>query len=414
MIVLILPLKSKKLSDSSMYSKITAKFLLFSLFIVLVLSCNNKRTSTTRAFYYWKTELEFNNPDDSLLCELQVKDLFVKYFDVDWSPNYKMPVPLGILRPYWWGMEELSNIIPCIYITNDVFKKCNKQELDTLVSKIYRKINFINSDYYQFFALKIQDSIEKANTRLIESLKKQNYNSWEIDDILKFDEVSESERKKIHEPIEIQIDCDWTASTKENYFYFLKACKNKFKNTRISCTLRLWQYKYRKAAGIPPVDRCMLMCYNVNSPKNYETQNSIAEFEEIKKYFQEYDYPIKLDIALPVFCWGVLFKNHQFNGIIGNIAKEEMEKDTAIYKKISENKYMFKVDTVIGNTYIRCGDELKIEQVSDNELEKIAHFIDNNIKLDNTSRITFFSWDINYLNNYGLQNMEKYYNIFKH
>jgi hypothetical protein len=62
---------------------------------------------------------------------------------------------------------------------------------------------------------------------------------------------------------------------------------------------------------------------------------------------------------------------------------------------------------------VRYGDEVKLEQTDSAELSKIIDLVNNNIKLQNGARIAFFSWDTNYIKQYGIENFEKYFKSFR-
>ena len=74
-----------------------------------------------------------------------------------------------------------------------------------------------------------------------------------------------NEANDIENVKEIQIDCDWTASTQEAYFEFLHYLKEKAKDKQIqlSATIRLHQLSMTP----PPVDRGILMMYNTGDVK---------------------------------------------------------------------------------------------------------------------------------------------------
>ena len=57
-------------------------------------------------------------------------------------------------------------------------------------------------------------------------------------------------------------------------------------------------------------------------------------------------------------------------------------KDTIKVKKTSEDKYVLQDDVLIGQTYLRNGDEIRIEKISDNEIDKMISIIKNKIKMD--------------------------------
>ena len=66
----------------------------------------------------------------------------------------------------------------------------------------------------------------------------------------------------------------------------------------------------------------------------------------------------------------------------------------------------------MNNTYIRYGDEIRIESVSTAELTELANFIIKNDSYTKDSKISFFSWDNIYIYNYGTENLSKIYKIF--
>ena len=114
---------------------------------------------------------------------------------------------------------------------------------------------------------------------------------------------------------EVQFDCDWTESTHDAYFQFIKAIRPALKeyfkkDIAISSTIRLHQL----AQEPPAVDYGVLMCYNTGNFKDFKTENSILDVRDVEKYtkyLKKYALPLKL--ALPDFSWDVEFDgNHQF------------------------------------------------------------------------------------------------------
>ena len=268
----------------------------------------NEPNNNVRAFYYWQTIMNFDNENQQLANKLNVQEMYVRCFDVDWNFSYEDAVPLGILKDGKTILENGQNlsIIPTIFIVNRVFKHLPDDKLEALADRILQKIPYDSTHYN-----------------------------------------------------EIQLDCDWTASTKDKYFKFLKIFKKQLdKNKILSITIRLHQYRDRKLMGIPPVDRGMLMCYNVASPKEFGIKNSILDAEIVKKYLKGEKYPVPLDIALPIFFWGTWFRNEQFKGILSGWDTEDAA-DESTYQILGSqgnDRYQLKKDTVIGNNYLREGD----------------------------------------------------------
>jgi hypothetical protein len=70
--------------------------------------------------------------------------------------------------------------------------------------------------------------------------------------------------------------------------------------------------RYPDKAGVPPVDKGMLMCYNVGDVTRVESGNSIFDKAEVLKYLKgKNTYPLPLDYAFPIFEWGAIYRNDE-------------------------------------------------------------------------------------------------------
>jgi hypothetical protein len=152
------------------------------------------------------------------------------------------------------------------------------------------------------------------------------------------------------------------------------------------------------------------MCYNVSKPDDFQTKNSIGTSDELAQYITHNQYKLKLDIALPLYSWAVVFRGNKFKGILSDY--EQLINDTIKLKKSTSDKYILQDDILIGQTYLRNGDEIRIEKISDDELDKMISIIKDKIQIDNRTRVTFFSFDKKYINDYGTQNISSYYARF--
>ncbi len=75
----------------------------------------------------------------------------------------------------------------------------------------------------------------------------------------------------------------------------------------LSATIRLHQVKYFETTGVPPVKSGMLMFYNTGDLENPSEENSILNIETAELYLSGLeDYPMQLDIVLPLFSWAVV------------------------------------------------------------------------------------------------------------
>jgi hypothetical protein len=376
-------------------------------FLCIVSACSDKQSAGNRSFCFWKTNPDISTEEDSMMRHLGIDHLYLHYFDVDWNMYRKEALPVGTISEYCNVDPQSREISPAVFITNAVMENIPETEIDSLAKKVHTRITGI---------------IEKHADRYGRSVsEKHRHKRWEnaarnIDSLDRFsDSVQDASAKYFKSQVkEILIDCDWTKSSKDTYFSFIKKLEKLFPEQKLAVSLRLWQYKDRKNAGIPPADRCLLMCYNLDNPAKYSIQNSICSIGELKKYETDEPYPIKMDVALPLFSSGVIFRQGAFKGLVAGAQVQDYLDDTLNYSPAGNNLFMFKSDMVIGNSFIRYGDRIRIEELSPGELEEIASYVDEHFYVEEDARVSFFSWDTNYINHFGIENINKYYRLLGH
>lgn len=363
-------------------------FLLVS--VVALIACNKKQ-SVVRSFCLWKTQAVIDDNSDTLMKQLGLQHLYLRYFDVDWNPYQEEALPLATMSRFEMKSYDVK-ITPSIFIVNTVLLHCNKKQLDDLAANIFKRAEAITealADQYSFHqSYLLPDSVNDDKPLR----RPPDYKA-------KF-------RNNISE---ILIDCDWTEQSRDNYFYLLGQLKQKFSRFEISVTIRLWQYKYMTKAGVPPVDKGLLMCYNMSDVKNYNTGNSIADIREFEQYIVHNRYPLRLDIALPVFSWVSVFRGNQFKGLLNNKINYT---DTLAFKQIAPGRYRLKEDILVYETYLRSGDEVKVEKVSDEAITQMIAILKKHIKISRFTKVTFFSFDNKYIKDYGTETITKYYSLF--
>lgn len=315
-----------------------------------------------RAFYYWKSDWSYSKEKEyQLVKSLEVQKLYVKFFEVE-KNDVMGNVPVAKTSFNMYDIDSL-NLVPTVYIRNEVFKNCTLGSIDTLADNI----NFLINKYC--------DSYRFSN------LKK---------------------------PLEYQMDCDWTPSTKDNYFYFLKKIKQ-ISEKQISCTLRLYPYKYPDKMGVPPVDKAMLMCYNLINPLEDHSRNSIFDIDEFSAYLKtKDDYPLHLDVALPVYSWVQVYQNNHFTKVLYTNTK-------AIKSILKPDKplwYNVERDTVINDFYLRKGDKVKVEEVTTETLQKAIEKIKKHVALDKNITVSLFHLDEQQLSRYSNEELKDFYTGF--
>ena len=295
---------------------------IFILFLFLLLqNCQHAPRTVTMAFYHWKTTV-----DTADFKNIKKEKIYVRLFDVDWDEATSQPKPLAEVR----GFEKFQNfktIVPVVFLTNKVFAQIVDYQIDTLVLRIFEKI---------------QKNIEVRNP-----------DTFGTEGAL-FDEI--------------QFDCDWTATTKEHYFSFLKKIKTAFLNKKISATIRLHQIKFMEKTGVPPVDRGMLMAYNMGNLDDMKTDNSILSVETLKSYLKNFDkYPLELDVALPIFSWGIVFRDGEAVKILNNLSKNEVLQTPqykSLFEQNTDNRFVLLKNQYLKGFYLYENDEIRIDRKS--------------------------------------------------
>ena len=370
-------------------------------FILIASKCSKENHEVTRSFCYWKTTMNFDIKEDSLVNEINIKHFYVRYFDVDYNLNLKKALPLASVRNLYFGKTNVQ-FTPSVFITNDVVLKSSKTQLDTLANQICIRINKISDNYFTDAATIYADEIANAD---YEKQKGETKIRMDIEPIIA------KRKSEIQKNIQdILIDCDWSEKSRDNYFYLLKQIKANFPNYKIEATIRLWQYKYFEKSGIPPVDSGLLMCYNMSNPESRTTENSIGTSNDLNDYIVHDKYKLKLNIALPLYSWSLVFRGDKFKGILSN--NIDFSKDETVFKKVGENKIILQDDISVGNMYLRYGDEIRIEKISNSELQIMISTLSDNIEINKSTRVTFFSFDKKYINDYGIQNITNFYSQF--
>ena len=377
------------------------KSILIAFLFVVLVSGRGVKPEVIRSFCYWKTSHEASQADDSLANSMKVGHLYVRFFDVDWNPYASEPQPVATIHSVNWDVEQLE-ITPSIFVTNEVVLLASKKQLDSLAERIKNRVIKVQEEY----------QIEQSHAKAYKIAQKIYDSGSEYHKVWpNTDSIAKIEKSKIILNCkEILIDCDWSEKSKKSYFYLLKKLKERFPQYALSATVRLWQYKYREKAGIPPVDKGLLMCYNLTSPTEYKTENSIGTSKEVEEYVTQGGYALPLDLALPLYSWSVVFRGNQFKGILTDY--DNFVTDTIHFKKISATRYLFQNDILIGDSYFRNGDEIRVEKISDAEIKKMIGVLKSKITITDQTKVTFFSFDKKHINDYGIENISNYYSLF--
>lgn len=346
-----------------MINKIIVFFI--SAIFVFLISCSHKnKKEITRGAYFWKTNFSLSTSELNWLKETKIQKLYVRFFDVDWNPNINKAVPVGDVTIETNKIDGVE-IIPVVFITNRTLTNLPDSLIPELSNNIYKKI---------FAKLSL---FENPATK------------------------------------EIQLDCDWTETTREKYFKLINQIKQLTTKDKIeiTTTIRLHQVKFYSKTGVPPIKRGMLMFYNMSDVSDMRTKNSIYDEDVAKRYLVNFDkYPIELDVVLPAFSWSCWFRNGKLKNLIIDIGSNDVEKNSGFVK---EDKNIFRAtkETSLKGNYILPGDYLRTEEIDFNTTLGAAELIAPHIK-NKKINVSIYHLTGEVIKNYGKDNFENIVDCF--
>ena len=326
------------------------------LFLLSSVSCVSASHDHNISFYHWKSNYQMDNDVRKYMRGLNCQKIYLHLFDVVKEGEISRPINIFQVTD---SLKNDSSIhfVPVIFITNEVFSNTDTAKINGLTHRL------------KYFT----DNM----------IRHSNINKNTID--------------------EIQFDCDWTPSTKENYFTFLKYVKNLYPDVKISSTIRLHQIKDMKETGIPPVDKGYLMCYATSNANDGLDSNSILNIDLLKNYTENLnDYPIDLDYALPLFSWGIVSNKKSQIKLINGFTHNNL--DSVRFKRISENRYKVLEDCFINGLYINKGYTIEIEQITPTLLRNAIEYLDNKIQKD--YNIVYYHLSKGFLNRYTIDELK--------
>lgn len=246
---------------------------------------NANYSTKHNSIYYWKTVFELDSAELSFLQKHDIDRIYLRMFDVATEPDFlngtSQIVPIATTK-FVSPIPNNIEIVPVAYITIDALRAMAGRE------------------------------VEYASLIVERLLVMSSYN--ECGDIK-----------------EIQLDCDWTSTTKDSYSKLCKVVKDSLstKGVDLNITVRLHQLQETP----PPADKGVLMIYNTGALKNPETSNSILHIDDVKPYIKRTQYAIPLDYAFPVFGWGVKFENNKFVSIVSYDCQEISDNENIRYER---------------------------------------------------------------------------------
>lgn len=297
------------------------------LFLTLIFLVGCKKSPEKEyGFYFWRTEYHLNSSEKKILQNSTSKDFYIRVFDLDKTEGTISKV--GEIN-FKQKLDFKQNVVPVIFITNRTWEGASENDFNIASNIIYNSVKKIEGNF----------------------------------------------GKKINE---IQIDCDWTNKTKTDYFKFLEKLKAKTQK-EISCTLRLHQVKDKKETGIPPVQKMYLMCYATSSPLENLEKNTILDVPTLKNYLSDLEnYPVKIDVALPIYSWGIVINHLGKRKLINTLTEEDFQNSN--FENIGNSTYKILKDGFYFGMYLNKNFTIKVESIPEKDILEVQKFIDQKIK----------------------------------
>lgn len=289
------------------------------------------------AMYHWKAEFNPTDEEKAMMKRHDVRKLYVKMFDVVYDPYIDCElVPIATTK-FKQKPQEGVAIVPCVYITVDAMRNIPNDQ--------------VCGKYSDLIIARVLNMVD--------------YN--ELGDVN-----------------EIQFDCDWTASTRDNFFALCRKAKTVLekKGIALSVTIRLHQL----SQASPPAHCGMLMLYNTGALKSSKTRNSILSYDDVKLYLKNTkSYDLPLDFAYPAFSWNVWFRGDEFQALISDVDIS----NTNLYKNLRDNIYEVQKDHNCSGQQLKKGDILRHETSDIGEVLEVKYDVERKLK-DKESSVAIY------------------------
>ena len=311
------------------------KICLTLVLAVFAIGCNNTSNTVVdpkNSIYHWKTTFDINDSETEFLKKHNIERIYVKMYDVATEHNFLLGksdiVPIATTK-FVSAIPGNVEIVPVVYITIEALRAMNGREA------------------------------ELAELIVERTLAMCRYN-------------------KCGKIRELQLDCDWTSTTKDVYEKLCGIIRKSLREKDIDLSITVRLHQLRESA--PPADRGVLMIYNTGLLKWSHTRNSILDITDIKRFVKDGRYPIPLGYAYPAFGWGVKFKYDEFEAIVseGTVAGEDeyIRNERATASEIMEVKAFVeeKLGKPQSGNILYHLDEKQLKNYTDDEIAQILAY----------------------------------------
>lgn len=292
--------------------------------LALLAACDPPaRPPARRAFYSWRTAFSLSPAERAALEQQHVERLYLRFFDIDLVqagsgpavPAPVAPVTLGPAPTLPPGVE----IVPVVFLKNQALAHLGAGGAARLAEQLFAEV--------------------QKRAALLGALPVR----------------------------EVQLDCDWTASTREEFFALARAVQQLAgqEGAQVSATIRLHQLKDRERTGVPPVSRGMVMLYNLAKVTGVPGARAIYDPQIAESYLSRMDdYPLPLDVALPLFAWTVQSRGGRVERLLDGVAETDLEAESGWLRRSGPGRFVAQESRFFQSGFVREGDVLQADAAS--------------------------------------------------
>lgn len=260
-----------------------ATLMLLALSVFLWNSCTHTMENAVPrpapSVYYWRTIWKLSATERGFLQTHRIGKIYLRYFDVSTQDGNAFPVGTVMFKD---SLPANMEFVPTVFID----EQCLRGDMQELAERIVQRI------------CRITDTHDVPNVR------------------------------------EIQLDCDFTARSRETYFRLLRHAREVLRKEGLglSVTIRLHQL----SMPAPEADYGVLMMYNTGNFRQQNGHNPILDLRDVQPYLSHLkDYPLPLCAAYPNYAWTLAFKQDRFHAILygADLA------DSTLFHRLDENTY---------------------------------------------------------------------------
>ena len=297
--------------------KLSTAVVCFLLSIGLTLSCSKPKPmpTTMRSVYYWSTTLNMDSVKTAFMRNYDISRMYIRYFDVVADQSGRA-VPNATLK-FATDVPQGIDIVPTVF----VMPECLRQDRSRLASLIVKRVAQMN------------------------------------------------ETNDVYNVKEIQIDCDWTQSTRQLYAEFMQAMMREChsRHLKLSSTIRLHQL----AQTPPPADRGVLMMYNTGDATDIKCHKPILDMHDAAPYLPRLnDYKLKLSTAYPIFAWRILFRGGRFVDFVHHEGEYPILPSDSIALRQPSADDIIEAVNIIGDRRPDANNEIILFDLNNNNINR--------------------------------------------